>query len=67
VDRPDVFFMMETRWLEPLRLFYLEHYGLAVRFHTVINTDVMPQFADCQLHIYQAQTAGNQTTVGSTP
>jgi hypothetical protein len=67
VDRPDVFFMMETRWLEPLRTFYREHYGLDIRFDLVLNTDQMPQFNDCQLHIYQAHAVGARTPMGAAP
>ncbi|HEX3855798.1 MAG TPA: hypothetical protein VHY30_00705 [Verrucomicrobiae bacterium] len=59
VDRPEVFFLMKPRWLGPLRIFYREHYGLDIRFDTVLNTDEIPQFKDCQLHLYQAHTVGN--------
>jgi hypothetical protein len=67
VDRPDVFFMMETRWLEPLRIFYREHYGLNIRFDAVLNTDGMPQFEDCQLHLYQAHATGDKAPMGAAP
>ncbi len=67
VDRPDVFFLMETRWLEPLTIFYREHYGLDIRFHMVLNTDEMPQFEDCKLHLYQAHTAGDKAPIGTVP
>jgi hypothetical protein len=67
VDRPDVFFLMEPRWLEPLRIFYREHYGLDVRFDMVLNTDAMPQFEDCRLHLYQAHAAGSAAPMGTTP
>jgi hypothetical protein len=59
VDRPEIFFLMQRRWLEPLRIFYHEHYGLDIRFDTVLNTDEMPQFKDCQLHLYQAHAVSN--------
>jgi hypothetical protein len=67
VDRPDVFFLMGTRWLEPLRIFYREHYGLDVRFDRVLNTDGMPPFEDCRLYLYQAHLAGNKTSVRTAP
>lgn len=54
LDRPDVFFLMQLRWRDPLKLFYREHYGLKIRFDLVLNTDPMPAFEDCQLHLYQA-------------
>jgi hypothetical protein len=59
VDRPDVFFLMEPRWLEPLKIFYHEHYGLDVRFDSALNTDEMPPFEDCRLHLYQAHAIGD--------
>ncbi|MDR3459017.1 MAG: hypothetical protein P4N60_16340 [Verrucomicrobiae bacterium] len=62
VDRPDIYFMMEPGWLEPLKVFYREHYGLEVRFDMVLNTDEMPPFADCRLHLYQAHVVGDQAT-----
>jgi hypothetical protein len=67
VDRQDVFFMMEPRWLEPLRIFYREHYGLDIRFNMVLNTDEMPQFEDCKLHLYQAHDAGDKALIGVAP
>jgi len=67
VDRQDVFFLMETRWLEPLRTFYREHYGLDIRFDMVLNTDGMPQYEDCRLHLYQAHTAGDKAPIGTAP
>jgi hypothetical protein len=67
VDRTDVFFLMKERWLEPLRIFYREHYGLDVRFDMVLNTDEMPQFADCHLHLYQAHATGDKAPMGSAP
>jgi hypothetical protein len=67
VDRQDVFFLMEAGWLEPLRIFYREHYGLDIRFDMVLNTDGMPQFEDCQLHLYQAHTAGDKASIGTAP
>jgi hypothetical protein len=60
VDRPDVFFLMQLRWREPLKIFYREHFGLKIRFDLVLNTDPMPQFEDCQLHLYQAHTVGEK-------
>ncbi len=67
LDRPDVFFMMEARWLEPLRIFYHEHYGLDVRFDMVLNTDGLPPFDDCQLHLYQAHVTGDKAPIGMAP
>lgn len=58
VGRRDVFFLMETRWLEPLRLFYREHYGLDIAFETVLDTDAMPEYRDCRLHLYKASVFG---------
>jgi hypothetical protein len=54
VDRRDVFFLMEKRWLEPLQTFYREHYGLEIRFDIVVNTDTMPEYRECRLYLYQA-------------
>jgi hypothetical protein len=67
VDRPDVFFLMEPRWIEPLRVFYREHYGLDIRFDMVLNTDEMPQFEECRLHLYQAHATGNKALMGTAP
>jgi hypothetical protein len=63
VDRQDVFFMMEPRWLKPLKIFYREHYGLSIRFDMVLNTDRTSEFADCQLHIYQAHAVGDKAPI----
>lgn len=54
LDRRDVFFLMEDRWLQPLKSFYLEHYGLEISFTQILNTDADPEYAHCYLHIYQA-------------
>jgi len=62
VDRKDVFFLMEQTWLEPLRIFYREHYGLDIRFEMVLNTDAMPQYRNCRLYLYQAHSVGGEPT-----
>ena len=67
VDRPDTFFLMEARWLDPLKTFYREHYGLDVRFEMVLNTDEMPEFKDCRLHLYQAHAAHEQALPRAAP
>ena len=67
VDRQDVFFLMETKWLEPLWKFYYEHYGLDVRFDLVLNTDGMPQFEGCKLHLYQAHAVGEKAPIVTAP
>jgi hypothetical protein len=67
VDREDIFFLMRTGWLEPLRIFYREHYGLNVRFDACLNTDGMPQFEDCHLHLYQAHAVGTKIPIGTKP
>ena len=67
VDRSDVFFLMGGRWLEPLRIFYREHYGLNVRFDMVLDTSGIPSFEDCQLFLYQAHSAGSNAPVEMPP
>ena len=67
VDRADVFFLMERRWLEPLRIFYREHYGLNVRFDMVLNTSETPPFKDCELFLYQAHAAVSNAPVEMSP
>lgn len=67
VDRPDVFFLLQRRWLEPLRIFYREHYGLDIRFEATLNTDEMSQFQDCQLHLYQAHAIGSEPSLKIMP
>jgi hypothetical protein len=62
VDRPDVLFLMQLRWREPLKIFYREHYGLKIRMDMVLDTDIMPQFEDCQLRLYQAHVIGGNTS-----
>jgi hypothetical protein len=62
VDRPDVFFLMQLRWREPLKIFYREHYGLKIRMDMVLDTDVMPQFEDCELRLYQAHVVDGNTS-----
>jgi hypothetical protein len=54
VDRQDVFFLMEKKWVRPLKTFYREHYGLEIRFDMVLNTDEMPEYRACCLYLYQA-------------
>ena len=53
---------MQLRWRDPLKLFYDEHYGVKIRFDLVLNTDSMPAFEDCQLHLYQAHVVGGATS-----
>jgi hypothetical protein len=64
VDRRDVFLLMEKEWIGPLKTFYREHYGLEIRFDMVLNTDEMPEYGKCCLHLYQAHavhpTAGDR-------
>ena len=67
LDREDVFFLMRAKWLEPLEIFYREHYGLNVRFVACLNTDKMPQFEDCHLHLYQAHAVGAKIPIVTTP
>jgi hypothetical protein len=61
LDRRDVFFLMESQWVQPLEIFYREHYGLEISITQVMNTDADPEYAHCQLHVYQAHviTHGN--------
>jgi hypothetical protein len=65
VDRRDVFFLMERRWIGPLQTFYREHYGLEIRFDMVLNTDEMPEYRDCCLYLYQAHVV--HPTLGARP
>ena len=67
VNRPDVFFLMEERWLEPLRTFYREHYGLNIRFDMVLNTDEMQRFEYCDLHLYQAHIVASKVPLTMDP
>ncbi len=67
LNRSDVFFLMPAKWSEPLRKFYREHYGLDIRFHTVLNTDTMPSYEDYRLRLYQARTTSDHATVDSGP
>jgi hypothetical protein len=60
LDRPDVFFMMGKRWIQPLKIFYREHYGLDVRFDMILDTDRIPSLEDCHLHLYQAHASGEK-------
>jgi hypothetical protein len=53
LERPDVFFLMEARWIEPLRTFYCEHFGIQVGFDMVLNTDEDPSERALQLHVYK--------------
>jgi len=71
VDRKDVFFLMDKIWLEPLQVFYREHYGLVVQFDMVLNTDAVPLYtsvsglAPKQLYLYQARSVGGEPTNGT--
>jgi hypothetical protein len=62
VDRPDIFFLMKPEWIAPLKMFYHEHYGLGIRFDMVLNTDDMPQFKECQTHLYHARIDDGTTS-----
>jgi hypothetical protein len=69
VDRPDIFFLMRYNWewLQPLTIFYHEHYGLNIRFDPVVNTDEMPRYKECQLYLYQAHIVGDQAPIQAAP
>jgi hypothetical protein len=64
VDRPDIFFLMQANWEEPLRVFYREHYGLEVRFDLVLDARQMPEYHDCELRLYQAHRVTRETGAG---
>jgi hypothetical protein len=66
VSRPDIFFLMTPRWIEPLKMFYHEHYGLDIRFDTALNTDNMPQFEEFHIYLYQARIDNGKTLDGVT-
>jgi hypothetical protein len=66
IDRADIFFLMQLRWREPLKVFYREHYGLKIRIDMVLDTDALPQFQDCQLHLYQAHVVGGEAMPAAT-
>lgn len=67
VDRPDVFFLMGSRWVKPLTIFYREHYDMAVRFDLIVNTDEIPECKDWMLQIYQARASGHKAQPGAAP
>jgi hypothetical protein len=65
LNRPDVFFLMEKRWIERLRVTYREHYDQEVEFVRVFDSDTQPAYRDCRLQLYQARVlhtaAANRT------
>jgi hypothetical protein len=65
LDRSDVFFQVKPEWIERLRTYYREHYNTDIHFQLALNTDELPQYRDCQLHLYQAHAV--QSTVGVRP
>jgi len=68
VNRPDVFFLMERRWLEPLRVYYREHKGLDVLFEPVLNTDAVAQYRPDGHRIYRAHASPvKEPGVNATP
>jgi hypothetical protein len=66
VDNPAVFFVMEPRWIIPLKTFYEEHYRKEIRFDLVLNTDGMPSSKSCGLHVYRARFAEHNLTEAPT-
>jgi hypothetical protein len=62
VDNPGAFFLMRPDWLEPLQVFYQEHYHKQVRFDCVLNSDERPGYQACGLRLYQAHIAGDTNT-----
>jgi hypothetical protein len=57
VSRPDIFFLMKPIFIEPLKTFYREHYGLDIRFDTALK---MPQFEEFNIYLYQAHIDGGK-------
>jgi hypothetical protein len=62
VSRPDIFFLMQPIFIEPLKTFYREHYGLDIRFDLALKT---PQF-DFDIYLYQAHIDGGKPLDGVT-
>jgi len=61
--RDDVFFVTEPRWIEPLQIFYKEHFGLDVCLDLAV--DVNKWTADgggIFLRLYQARVIGSSTS-----
>jgi hypothetical protein len=56
LDRSDVYFVLDESWLLPLQTFYREHHGLRVHLEPFVETDRLPGFTDCRLHLYKAQS-----------
>jgi hypothetical protein len=60
VDRPDVFFLMESRWIQPLRVFYREHYGMDIQFKTILCTNETQEYNKCDPYLYQAHVVSTE-------
>jgi hypothetical protein len=57
VSRPDVFFLMQPTFIERLKIFYREHYGLDVRFDPVLK---ISQFQEFNIYLYKAHIDGRK-------
>jgi hypothetical protein len=57
VSRPDVFFLMQPKYIAPFKTFYREHYGLDIRFDVALK---MPQFEEFNIYLYQAHIDGGK-------
>jgi hypothetical protein len=62
VDNPGAFFLMRPDWLEPLQVFYQEHYHKQVRFDCVLSSDERPRYEAFGLRFYQAHLATDTKT-----
>ncbi|HBF33409.1 TPA: hypothetical protein DDW35_02475 [Candidatus Sumerlaeota bacterium] len=61
VDRPDVFLLMADNWIERVKTFYLEHYGMHVRFDRVLNATALKESGRKNGHsLYQLHLEKNE-------
>jgi hypothetical protein len=60
VDNAGAFFLMQPHWLEPLQVFYQEHYHERIKFDCVLNSDEHPSYRACGFRLYQAHIASDR-------
>jgi hypothetical protein len=62
VDNSGALFLMQPNWLEPLQVFYQEHYHKRVGFDCVLNSDEHTGYEAFGLRLYQAHIADDTKT-----
>lgn len=58
LDRQNIVFLMEERWIGPLKTFYREHYRIALALEEIRPPVSPPSLQNCTSKFYRAQAIG---------